>query len=303
MSEPKRAGSTRAFYERYHFPGHRPVDQDGLIFLRHFSKALEQQCGDDARRPCRVLDAGCGTGNTSVSLARRFTDVSFLGIDRSRRSLALARGAARSEGLKNVRFRGWDLLVPLPPEDRYDIVLCLGVLHHTPDMARVLRNLRRALKRPGRLFLWIYGKHGRYNHTLNRRALAYLVATLPPRKALDVATAFVHDGGTGQALADLVGKVPVTTLQREAFESPVWIADQFLVPHEDLLDMEGLLALVQRTGFTVECDIGRHAVKEDWCSVPVLRDRLRRLPAREQLIVQDLLAKPERYFVILRPID
>ncbi|MBK7259205.1 MAG: class I SAM-dependent methyltransferase [Ignavibacteriae bacterium] len=185
------------------------------------------------------------------------------------------------------------------PGDRYDIVLSLGVLHHTADMARVLRNLRRALKRPGLLFLWIYGKHGRYNHTLTRRALAYLVATLPPRKALDVATAFVHDGGTGQALADLVGKVPVTALQREAFESPVWIADQFLVPHEDLLDMEGLLALVQRTGFTVECDIGRHAVKEDWCAVPVLRDRLRRLPAREQLIVQDLLAKPERYFVIL----
>jgi len=109
-SERAVTDEVRKFYERFHFPGVRPLDQDGLILMRHLAGNLSGARARE-RRP-RVLDAGCGTGNTTISLARRFTDVEFLGVDISAPSLSIARNAAEQERLGNVRFHEWNLLEP-----------------------------------------------------------------------------------------------------------------------------------------------------------------------------------------------
>lgn len=300
MSESDVAAQSRKFYERYHFPGTRPLDRDGLILLRHFASMVEQMKDRDGRAPIRVLDAGCGTGNTSVALARRFTRVQFFGLDQSKRSLAEARRMANREGLQNLRFRRWDLMAPLPKMKPFDIVLCLGVLHHTANMKRAIINLRRAMKPSGVLFLWIYGKHGRYRHTLNTRALQYLIQAGPKKEALDVAREFVRSAGKRAPISDLLGGTPTSETQRDAFESPTWIADQFLNPHEELLDMEELMNLVDQTGFEIERDLGQHRGIAEWLDSPSLLHRYQKLRPREQQTVLDLLAKPDRYFVMLR---
>ncbi len=299
MSDPGVTAKARKFYERFPFPGRRPVDRDGLMFLRRFTESIQSAQTATGGR-LRVLDAGCGTGNTSLSLARHFPAADFVGIDHSRTSVARAREAAALQALPNLVYRSWNLLKPLPRSERYDIILCLGVLHHTADMRRVLLNLRRALAPRGVLYLWIYGRHGRYRHTLNVRLLSIFLRTNPvPSDAVAFAREFMANAANGALLTDLPGAPPAGSMQSSVYDDPAWIADQFLNPHERLVDMEELLSLISSSGFSVDRFLGLNEDPAELLSPP-LGERFHKLPRSRQLVALDLILKPERYFVLLR---
>ena len=298
MSEKNITQKTKEFYEQYHFPGDRPIDQDGLIFLRKFSKAVEKI--NSTKNNVRVLDAGCGTGNTSISLAAQFKDIEFLGLDNSSSSLEEAKFNAKKKGLTNLKFLRWNLLKPMPSKSKYDIVLCLGVLHHTGNMEKVLINLNKILDDSGVMFLWIYGKHGRYRHSLNMRLLKMLLELKPePENKIDLAIEFATKTEQGLPLIDLTGKMKTDEMQMNAFKSPVWIADQFLNPYETLIDMEELLRLTSRAGFKISRILGVEENISKRFFSEKLSERFLRLSKNKQLIAADLLLKPERYFVML----
>jgi 2-polyprenyl-3-methyl-5-hydroxy-6-metoxy-1,4-benzoquinol methylase len=299
MSEKNITQKTKEFYEQYHFPGDRPIDHDGLIFLRKFTKAVETI--SSRKNNVRVLDAGCGTGNTSISLAAQFKDIDFLGLDNSSSSLEKAKFNTKKRGLTNLKFRKWNLLKPIPGNYKFDIVLCLGVLHHTGNMEKVLINLNKILNDSGVMFLWIYGKHGRYNHSLNMRLLRMLLELKPePENKIDLAMEFATQTEKGQPLIDLIGKTKTDEMQMNAFKSPVWIADQFLNPHEILIDMEELLQLTSRTGLKISRILGVEENISKRFFSEKLSERFLRLSKNKQLIAADLLLKPERYFVVLQ---
>jgi SAM-dependent methyltransferase len=289
------------FYEKYHFPGQRPIDQDGLIFMRRFSRSVESCSKENKGKHLRVLDAGCGTGNTSIALAQQFKEINFTGLDNSRMSLAHGKQAARREGVRNLQFRKWNLMYPLPYKVPFDIILCLGVLHHTADMKCVLANLSASLKAKGDLYLWVYGKHGRYRHSLNVELLRMLLAVPPqPKDPINLARAYAFTTDHGSPLNDLLGKVKDDVSFRKTLEDPVWIADQFLNPHESLLNMKDLIALGHVAGLELYQLLG---IKEDvstYFESVDLYQRYKKLNRTDQLVALDLLLKPERYFVVMR---
>jgi len=289
----------REFYERYHFPGVRPMDMDGLILMRRMMTFISNRSHPGAK--IRVLDAGCGTGNTVLSLARRFGNVDFLGIDISAPSLSEAKQAASDAGLQNLRFRNWNVMTPLQGEEMFDAILCLGVLHHTADMEHVLFNLGGMLKDDGELHLWIYGTHGRYRHTLNRRLLAMLLDTKEDASdSLPFAKEFVFKVGQGAIVDDLFGKTSASSKYKKILDDPAWLADQFLHPNEIVIDMEKLLPLVARSGLKLDT---WHGVADDiskYVDSPDLAARFNLLPGDHRLIALDLLLKPDHYFVTLR---
>ena len=219
----------RAFYEDVRFPGDRPLDRDGLILMRRLTKRAAS-----VRDGLRVLDAGCGTGNTLVSLARFLPQAEFVGVDLSQGSLSEAGSQARD--LNNVTLVHHDLMQPLQIGD-FDVVLCLGVLHHTADMTRVLRNLSNALRAGGAIYLWMYGKHGRYRHCLNRRLLRMLVDRDDP-DAVELARRFAVEMGDGAPLAELSGEYTQKSWKQLMLGNDAWVADQFLHPHEQVVDIE-----------------------------------------------------------------
>lgn len=101
-----------------------------------------------------VLDAGCGCGRHAFALCRLGARV--LAVDRSLPALRATRKACSSF----TGFRGavaTDLLHPVPARGTFDLVWCFGVLHHTGDLPRALRNLRAQLRPGGILFLMLYG--------------------------------------------------------------------------------------------------------------------------------------------------
>lgn len=289
------------FYRQFHFPGSRPIDRDGLIFMRRFTRSIELHIQENGGRRVRVLDAGCGTGNTSIALAHRFRDVNFTALDYSEPSLAEGKRAAGREGIRNLRFRRWNMMRPIPYTMPFDLILCLGMLHHTADMARVLTNLSASLKADGELYLWIYGRHGRYRHSLNVKLLRMLLDVEPrPADPVGLARAYAFTTDHGSPLGDLLGSAREDPVSRKTLEDPVWIADQFLNPHESLLDMKELIALGRAAGLELDQLLG---IKEDvssWFDSAELYRRYTMLSRTDQLIALDLIVKPERYFVVMR---
>ncbi|MEU3624269.1 SAM-dependent methyltransferase [Amycolatopsis coloradensis] len=101
----------------------------------------------------RVLDVGCGAGQTTRDAARQATDGSALGVDLSSAMLGLARRLADEERVPNVAFKQVDAQVHPFPEADFDVVISRhgSMFFGTPLTA--FTNLARATRPGGRLVL------------------------------------------------------------------------------------------------------------------------------------------------------
>jgi SAM-dependent methyltransferase len=104
----------------------------------------------------RVLDLGCGFGDTTQQLARLAgAEGSALGIDASRRFIEAARGEASAAGAANVAFRVADLETTTF-DDRFDLAFSrMGTMFFANPVA-ALRNVRAALVPGGRLVMVVW---------------------------------------------------------------------------------------------------------------------------------------------------
>ena len=89
--------------------------------------------------PARVADVGCGTGWSSIAIARAYPEVRVDGFDLDETSIALARRNAEAAGLADrVTFQVRDAADPTLA-GRYDLVTAFETIH---DMARPPESLR-----------------------------------------------------------------------------------------------------------------------------------------------------------------
>src|SRR6185369_7079266 len=145
-------------YSAFPYPSPKGGGQN-LKELRNLLTIFAAENGYDFKGK-HVLDAGTGTGHRLIEAARALPHTQFLAVDISETTLDIARRAAADEGVSNVEFRRCNLMEDAPALGSFDIVLCMGVLHHLSDPARGLRHLVRNLAPDGLLFLYIYGAHG-----------------------------------------------------------------------------------------------------------------------------------------------
>lgn len=99
----------------------------------------------------RVLDVGCGFGDTAIKLARRVgAGGEVVGIDCCDVFLDYAIQDARDKGVDNISFARGDAEIALPNE-QFDFVFSrFGTMFFANPVAG-LRNMRRALKPGGRM--------------------------------------------------------------------------------------------------------------------------------------------------------
>lgn len=107
----------------------------------------------------RVLEAGCGVGAQTLTLARNSPDAAILSVDISANSIALAAEKVRTAGLKNVRFQRGDIFQLPFSAASFDHVFVCFVLEHLKDPILALRALK-AYLRPGGTITVIEGDHG-----------------------------------------------------------------------------------------------------------------------------------------------
>jgi ubiquinone/menaquinone biosynthesis C-methylase UbiE len=134
----------------------------------------------------RVLDAGCGGGRYTVAL-RRLGFAEVVGVDWSPEGIAVANARVKEVGVTGVSYRTADVLA-LPFGDReFDLVFSNGVLHHTTDTLRGVRELARVVKSPGRVWLYLYHRPGGLD-----RLTPYLAHLLLKHSRQDVCRRYCH---------------------------------------------------------------------------------------------------------------
>ena len=106
-----------------------------------------------------VLEAGCGVGAQTMTLARNSPDAALVSVEISQESLDQARKRAQSLGLGNVAFQQADIFrLPFAP-NTFDHVFVCFVLEHLSNPEEALAHLGRVLK-PGGSITVIEGDHG-----------------------------------------------------------------------------------------------------------------------------------------------
>jgi SAM-dependent methyltransferase len=98
-----------------------------------------------------VLDVGCGCGDTTILAARAAGRGHALGADLSRIQVAEARRLAAAAGVANARFEVADAQVHPFGAGTFDVVLSKFGVMFFDDPAAAFANLRKALRRGGRL--------------------------------------------------------------------------------------------------------------------------------------------------------
>ena len=109
-----------------------------------------------------LLEAGCGSGRFSEILSE-FESINLTCVDLSDAVLANAENHSQLNPSK-ISFVKADIL-DLPYDDStFDVVVCLGVVQHTPDSKKTLAELMRVLK-PGGAIVWDHYEFGLRRYT------------------------------------------------------------------------------------------------------------------------------------------
>lgn len=97
-----------------------------------------------------VLEFGCGTGSTAIAHAPHVKHV--LAIDFSEKMVEIARSKARAANVDNVTFQRSSIDELSAPDQSFDAVLGLSILHLLDDPDAAIARVERMLK-PGGAFV------------------------------------------------------------------------------------------------------------------------------------------------------
>jgi len=131
------------------------------IRLQDQASTLIELLHSDTRYPpgSRVLEAGCGVGAQTATLARNSPEALITSVDIAEDSLNTARRAVETAGITNVQFQQGDIFnLSFEPESFDHIFVCF-VLEHLPRPVAALDILKGYLKRGGTITA-IEGDHG-----------------------------------------------------------------------------------------------------------------------------------------------
>jgi len=153
-----------------------------------------------------VLDAGCGMGRYAEVASRYGARV--IGIDLSRAVEAARQNLADRDNVQILQAN----LLKLPfPDQTFDFIYSIGVLHHTPNCETTFRGLVRLLKPGGTIVIWLYQGYNRTSYRLSdiyrkittrlpNRLLHAMCYVAVPIYYVDVALNKIHLGPLAQII-------------------------------------------------------------------------------------------------------
>ena len=97
------------------------------------------------------LDIGCGTGWAVREVAKQVTEGKACGIDISPKMVAKA--IAQNKGMHNVQFKIADSAALPYPNNSFSSVLCTCSFHHYGNPFQALSEMRRVMKKDGKLVI------------------------------------------------------------------------------------------------------------------------------------------------------
>jgi len=138
---------------------------------------LQSAIGFEKTRGLRVLEIGCGCGSEAERFVR--AGAYYTAVDLTNAALSITRRRFELANLEGRFVQGDAENLPFP-DSSFDFVYSHGVLHHTPDTPRAIREVHRVLSPGGRTVIMLYYRDS-FNYYVNvrivRRLRAYLLRT------------------------------------------------------------------------------------------------------------------------------
>ena len=228
-----------------------------------------------------ILIAGCGTWQAAkYALCRPGARV--VGVDVSTTSLEHTERLKQKYRLSNLELQQMPVEGVASLDQRFDLIVCTGVLHHLEDPVAGLRALRSVLKPEGAIYLMVYAPYG--------RAGIYLLQEYCRKLGIGTSARDINDLAT--VVEALPQQHPLVTLlrgSRDALNADA-LADALLNPRDRSYSVPQLLDFIDRNGL----EFGRW-----YWQAPYLPEcgsiaetshaqRLARLPPREQYAAMEL---------------
>ena len=110
----------------------------------------------DVGRQDRVLDVGCGAGQTTLEAARAAVAGSVVGVDVSEELLQAARRRSAADGSSNVAFERGDAQVHAFPAAHFDLCISRFGAMFFADPVAAFTNIGRAMRPGARLVLLVW---------------------------------------------------------------------------------------------------------------------------------------------------
>lgn len=137
---------------------------DRVAFRYHREPWLRSLIEEVATRHSRVLEIGCGQGIDGIGICSHMSGGRYLGIDYSVESVRMAQlmlAEARRPIVLRVQpeFRVGSAIDLNLPDDSFDCVYSIGVMHHTPSVRACLKEAYRVLEPGGIAYIALYRKY------------------------------------------------------------------------------------------------------------------------------------------------
>ncbi|KPQ34659.1 MAG: phycobiliprotein asparagine N-methyltransferase [Phormidesmis priestleyi Ana] len=164
-------------YDTYPFPPEPLLDEapPGYNWRWHWPSAYSFCTGrSPERNQVRILDAGCGTGVGTEYLVHLNPEAEVVGMDLSAGAIAVATERCRRSRADRVTFHNLSIYDVAQIPGEFDLINCVGVLHHMPDPIRGIQALATKLKPGGLLHVFVYAELGRWEIQLTQEAIALL---------------------------------------------------------------------------------------------------------------------------------
>jgi SAM-dependent methyltransferase len=169
--------AVRAQYESNPYPRWvRPEHGMPETFSEYMTAALPSYTAPKRlRQPdIDILVAGCGTGNEPIKYSLALKQAHITAVDISRCSLAYAKRKAKEFDASNIDFFHGDILHLDQLDQRFDLILSSGVIHHMANPLKGWKILRDLLATDGVLELSLYSQIARREISLQRKAIEAL---------------------------------------------------------------------------------------------------------------------------------
>jgi ubiquinone/menaquinone biosynthesis C-methylase UbiE len=109
--------------------------------------------GSKPRSETRLIELGCGPGFYSCRLAARFSQLSVLGVDSSRKQVNWAREKVRAQELTNCTFERVNVLALSYDSESFENLIASRLLTILPARERAVAEMFRILRPGGKCFV------------------------------------------------------------------------------------------------------------------------------------------------------
>jgi len=177
MSDQAVSAAVAKLYDTYPFPPEPLLDEPppGYNWRWNWLAAYSFCTGRKPdRQNVRILDAGCGTGVGTEYLVHLNPEAEITAIDLSAGALAVAKERCQRSGAGRVQFHHLSLYDADQLSGEFDLINCVGVLHHLPDPMRGIQALAKKLAPGGLMHIFVYAELGRWEIKLMQQAIALL---------------------------------------------------------------------------------------------------------------------------------